>query len=92
MADSIQAVWDNSERLSRILLVVRRTSTSGANCRKKATTKPPSRTTKGVGRSESAMVEMLSISYSLQMYWSTVAHERAIRTLIGNAIRFSVMN
>ena len=29
---------------------------------------------------ESGMVEMLSISYTLQMYWSTVAHERAIRT------------
>jgi hypothetical protein len=32
------------------------------------------------GGIESAMVEMLSISYSLQMYWSTVAHERAMRT------------
>jgi hypothetical protein len=32
------------------------------------------------GGIESAMVEMLSIAYSLQMYWSTVAHERAIRT------------
>jgi hypothetical protein len=32
------------------------------------------------GGIESAMVEMLSISYSLQMYWSTVAHDRAIRT------------
>jgi hypothetical protein len=26
------------------------------------------------------MVEMLAISYSLQMYWSTVAHERATHT------------
>jgi hypothetical protein len=25
------------------------------------------------------MIEMLSISYSLQMYWSTVAHDRALR-------------
>jgi len=32
------------------------------------------------GGIESAMVEMLSISYSLQMYWSTVAHDRAMRT------------
>lgn len=31
------------------------------------------------GGIESAMVEMLSISYSLQMYWSTVAHDRATR-------------
>lgn len=29
---------------------------------------------------ESAMVEMLAVSYSLQTYWSTVAHERAMRT------------
>ena len=26
------------------------------------------------------MVEMAAISYSLQMYWSTVAHERVMRT------------
>jgi len=26
------------------------------------------------------MVEMLAVAYSLQMYWSTVAHEQAIRT------------
>ena len=32
------------------------------------------------GGIESAMIEMLSISYSLQMYWSRVAHERAMRT------------
>lgn len=32
------------------------------------------------GGIESAMVEMLSISYSLQMYWSTVAHERAMHS------------
>jgi hypothetical protein len=25
------------------------------------------------------MVEMLSVSYSLQMYWSGIAHERALR-------------
>lgn len=29
---------------------------------------------------ESAMIEMLAISYSLQMYWSTIAHDRATRT------------
>lgn len=32
------------------------------------------------GGIESAMLEMLAVSYSLQMYWSAVAHERAIRT------------
>lgn len=32
------------------------------------------------GGIESAMIEMLAVSYSLQMYWSTIAHERAIRT------------
>lgn len=32
------------------------------------------------GGIESAMIEMLAVSYSLQMYWSTVAHDRAIRT------------
>ena len=32
------------------------------------------------GGIESAMIEMLAISYSLQMYWSTVAHDRAMRT------------
>src|SRR5918993_1434110 len=32
------------------------------------------------GGIESAMIEMLAVSYSLQMYWSTVAHERAMRT------------
>jgi hypothetical protein len=26
------------------------------------------------------MIEMLTVSYSLQMYWSTLAHERAIST------------
>jgi hypothetical protein len=31
------------------------------------------------GGIESAMVEMLAVSYSLQMYWSTVAHDRAMR-------------
>ncbi len=31
------------------------------------------------GGIESAMIEMLAVSYSLQMYWSTIAHERAIR-------------
>lgn len=31
------------------------------------------------GGIESAMVEMLSISYSLQIYWSTIAHDRATR-------------
>jgi hypothetical protein len=31
------------------------------------------------GGIESAMVEMLAIAYSLQMYWSTVAHDRALR-------------
>jgi hypothetical protein len=25
------------------------------------------------------MIDMLTISFSLQMYWSTVAHERAVR-------------
>lgn len=32
------------------------------------------------GGIESAMIEMLSTFYSLQMYWSTIAHERAMRT------------
>lgn len=32
------------------------------------------------GGIESAMIEMLSISYSLQMYWSGIAHDRATRT------------
>ena len=32
------------------------------------------------GGIESAMVEMLAISYSLQMYWSGMAHERATRS------------
>lgn len=32
------------------------------------------------GGIESAMVEMLAISYSLQMYWSEIAHERATRS------------
>ena len=31
------------------------------------------------GGIESAMVEMLAISYSLQMYWSGIAHDRALR-------------
>jgi hypothetical protein len=31
------------------------------------------------GGIESAMIEMLAISYSLQMYWSSVAHDRAMR-------------
>jgi hypothetical protein len=32
------------------------------------------------GGIESAMVEMLAIAYSLQMYWSEIAHERATRS------------
>jgi hypothetical protein len=32
------------------------------------------------GGIESAMVEMLAIAYSLQMYWSEMAHERATRS------------
>lgn len=32
------------------------------------------------GGIESAMIDMLTISFSLQMYWSTIAHERATRT------------
>ena len=32
------------------------------------------------GGIESAMIEMLAVAYSLQMYWSMVAHERAMRT------------
>jgi hypothetical protein len=31
------------------------------------------------GGIESAMVEMLAVSYSLQMYWSGIAHDRALR-------------
>ena len=31
------------------------------------------------GGIESAMVEMLATAYSLQLYWSTVAHDRAMR-------------
>jgi hypothetical protein len=31
------------------------------------------------GGIESAMIEMLAVSYSLQIYWSTVAHDRATR-------------
>src|SRR5687768_5642697 len=31
------------------------------------------------GGMASAMIEMLSIAYSLQMYWSGIAHERAMR-------------
>lgn len=31
------------------------------------------------GGIESAMIEMLAIAYSLQMYWSTVAHDRAMQ-------------
>lgn len=31
------------------------------------------------GGLESAMIEMLAVSYSLQMYWSSIAHDRAIR-------------
>lgn len=31
------------------------------------------------GGIEAAMIEMLAIAYSLQMYWSTVAHDRALR-------------
>jgi hypothetical protein len=30
------------------------------------------------GGIESAMVDMLTVAYSLQMYWSTIAHERAL--------------
>ncbi len=32
------------------------------------------------GGIESAMIDMLTVSYSLQMYWSTIAHQRADRT------------
>ena len=32
------------------------------------------------GGIETAMIEMLAVYYSLWTYWSTVAHERAIRT------------
>jgi hypothetical protein len=31
------------------------------------------------GGIESAMIELLSIAYSLQMYWSGIAHDRALR-------------
>jgi hypothetical protein len=31
------------------------------------------------GGIESAMIEMLAIAYSLQMYWSGIAHDRALR-------------
>jgi hypothetical protein len=31
------------------------------------------------GGIESAMVEMLAVSYSLQMYWSSIGHDRALR-------------
>ncbi|MCA1600377.1 MAG: hypothetical protein LC776_01595 [Acidobacteria bacterium] len=32
------------------------------------------------GGIEAAMIDMMTVSFSLQMYWSTVAHEQAIRT------------
>jgi hypothetical protein len=32
------------------------------------------------GGIESAMIDMLAVSFSLQMYWATVAHQRAIHT------------
>ena len=32
------------------------------------------------GGIESAMIDMLTIAFSLQMYWSTIAHQRAIQT------------
>jgi len=32
------------------------------------------------GGIEAAMIDMMTVSFSLQMYWSTVAHERAMRT------------
>jgi hypothetical protein len=32
------------------------------------------------GGIESAMIDMLTIAFSLQMYWATVAHQRAVRT------------
>ena len=32
------------------------------------------------GGIESAMIDMMTIAFSLQMYWSTVAHQRAIQT------------
>lgn len=32
------------------------------------------------GGIESAMIDMLTIAFSLQMYWSTVAHQRSIQT------------
>lgn len=31
------------------------------------------------GGIESAMIDMLTVSFSLQMYWSTIAHQRAVR-------------
>jgi hypothetical protein len=31
------------------------------------------------GGIESAMIEMMAVAFSLQMYWSTVAHDRAMR-------------
>jgi hypothetical protein len=32
------------------------------------------------GGIESAMIGMLTVSFSLQMYWTTIAHERVMRT------------
>jgi hypothetical protein len=32
------------------------------------------------GAIESAMIDMMTIAFSLQMYWATIAHQRAIRT------------
>lgn len=32
------------------------------------------------GGIESAIIDMLAIAFSLQMYWSTIAHQRALRT------------
>lgn len=32
------------------------------------------------GGIKSAMIDLLSLSYSLQMYWFGIAHERAMRT------------
>ena len=33
------------------------------------------------GGIESAMIDMLTVSFSLQLYWSTIAHERAMRAM-----------
>ena len=38
------------------------------------------------GGIESAMIDMLTMAFSLQMHWSKVAHERVTRTQLHNAI------